>query len=269
MPPLAERGFQPCYVAIPERLMLDGQRSAEFVSHAVNKLAEDYPSHDGVSIISWSAGALVTQWTMTFYPETRAEVRQHIALGPSYRGSWMMAPLFYLNRYTEAVVQQLPWSGFLATLMRFGGTRALVPTTNIASSTDQVVQPGFFGARLFRYGFRDAWRLGGPLASNVDLFRACAPAALRSGSLPRFFTHEALLWEAASHSVIFDALENRDTHLGSADAIQPSDCRGKLAPGLKPEWKSEYAGLLPELIRYAQTMTISGWPEVSIRNYAA
>ena len=245
--------------------MMDGQRSAEFISHAIKKLADQYPSPDGVSIISWSAGALITQWALTFYPETRDEVRQHIALGPSYRGSWMMVPLFYLKRYTEAVVQQLPWSNFITALLRSGGTRALVPTTNIGSSSDQVVQPGFFGERLG--GFRDAWRLGGPLASNVDLFKACAPTALRRGRLPRFFTHESLLWEAASHKAIFDALENRDTHVGTAAAIGPNECRSTLAPGLRPEWKEEYGGLLPELIKYGQTMTLCGWPEVSLREY--
>lgn len=205
VPPLIERGFQPCYVAVPERLLLDGQRSAEFISHAVKKIVDEHPSSNGVSIVSWSAGALVTQWTLTFYPETRARVKRHIALGASYRGSWMMIPLFYLNRYSEAVVQQLPWSDFLAVLKRHGGTQALVPTTNIGSGIDQIVQPGFLGEWFGNHG--DAWRLSGSLASNVDIFKVCASKAVINRDVPRLFTHESLLWEAASHKVIFDALE--------------------------------------------------------------
>lgn len=266
LPPLIERGFQPCYVAVPERLLLDGQRSAEFVSYAIKKVANEYPSSGGISIVSWSAGALVTQWTLTFYPETRAIVKQHIALGPSYRGSWMMVPLFYLNRYSESVVQQLPWSSFLTALRKFGGTRALVPTTNIGSSTDQVVQPGFFGEWL--EGYHDAWRLSGPLTSNIDLFKVCLPKALSGGKIPRFFTHESLLWEAASHKLIFDALENSETFVGTAHAIESGDCESRLAPGLKPEWKEKHAGILPELFKYAQTLELAGWPEVPLRDYA-
>lgn len=265
-PPLIERGFPPCYVTVPERLLLDGQRSAEFVSYAIKKVANEYPSSGGVSIIFWSAGALVTQWTLTFYPETRAIVKQHIALGPSYQGSWMMVPLFYLNRYSESVVQQLPWSNYLTALRKFGGTRALVPTTNIGTSTDQVVQPGFFGGWLG--GYRDACRLSGPLASNVDLFKACLPKALSKGKLPRYFTHESLLWEAASHRLIFDALENSKTLVGSAKVIESDDCQSRLAPGLKAEWKEKHADILPELFTYAPTLGLSGWPEVPLRDYA-
>lgn len=262
-----ERGFQPCYVAVPGRLFLDGQHSAEFVSHAIHQLAAQYPGSGGVSIVSWSAGALITQWTLTFYPEARAKVKQHIALGPSYRGSWAMVPLVYLNRYSEAVVQQLPWSGYLAALRKFGGGRALVPTTNIGSSTDQVVQPSFFGEAGLG-AFHDAWRLSGPLASNVDVFKVCARNALKESRLPHVFTHESLLWEAASHKVIFDALENRETLLGTADAIKYEDCEGRLADGLQSEWSEKHKEILPELFRYAQSLEPQGWPEVPLRSYS-
>ncbi|RYP04415.1 hypothetical protein DL765_010191 [Monosporascus sp. GIB2] len=267
VPPLIERGFQPCYVAVPDRLFLDGQRSAEFVSHAVNKLADEYASSDGISIVSWSAGALVTQWTLTFYPETRSRVRRHIGLGPSYRGSWMMAPLFYLNRYSESVIQQLPWSNYLTTLRRFGGTEALVPTTNIGSSTDLVVQPSFFGEWF--EGRHDSWRLSGPLASNVDIFKVCFLKALKRGRLPPVFTHDSLLWEAASHEVIFDALKNKETYVGTAGAIGPDDCESKLAPGLKPEWEEQHKTILLELFIYSRTLSLRGWPEVPLYDYAS
>ena len=209
--------YQPCYVALPQRLLADIQLSAEYISHAIKTLAAQaqaqahaHQGHQGsqnqISLISWSAGALATQWTLTFYPDTRARVKRHIALGADYRGSWSMVPMAYLNMYTPAVIQQLPWSGFLRALARFGGGRACVPTTNIGSSTDLVVQPGFYGEGL---GFRDSWRLNGPLASNVDLFKVCAGAVVRNRSWwrPRVwtFSHEGLLWDPASHGGVFDA----------------------------------------------------------------
>ena len=178
----------------------------------------------------------------------------------------MMVPLFYLNRYSESVVQQLPWSSFVTTLRDFGGTRALVPTTNIGSSIDLIVQPSFFGEQFG--GYNDAWRLSGPLASNIDLFKVCLPKALGRARLPRFFTHDSLLWEAASHKIIFDALENGGTFVGRASAVQPDDCETKLAPGLKQEWREKHADILPELFKYAQTLELHGWPEVPLRDYA-
>ncbi|KAI1083245.1 putative lipase [Whalleya microplaca] len=266
VPPLVKQGFQPCYVAVPNRLLLDIQSSAEYISYAIKKFANEYPSPNGISIISWSAGSLVTQWTLTFYPESRSKVRRHIALGPSYRGSWTMVPLFYLNRYSEAVVQQLPWSNLLATLRKFGGLRAHVPTTNIGSSTDQVVQPSFFGEG--KGGHNDSWRLSGPMARNVDVFKACLSAAWEK-RLPRLFTHESLLWEPVSHKVIFDALNNDETCIGTADAIDQSDFDSRLAPGLEPAWREKHQSILPELFKYAPTQPRSGWPEVSLRNYTS
>ncbi|KAK9784516.1 hypothetical protein SCARD494_12771 [Seiridium cardinale] len=79
---LAGKGFQPCYVEISARLFRDGQVSAEYVSHAAKKVVREHPAAaNDVSIISWSASALVTQWTLTFYPETRARVKRHISFG--------------------------------------------------------------------------------------------------------------------------------------------------------------------------------------------
>ncbi|KAH8664703.1 putative lipase [Xylariales sp. PMI_506] len=265
--PLVHQGFQPCYVEIPARLFHDGQVSAEYISYAVKKLSQEHPAaSNGLSIISWSAGALVTQWTLTFYPETRAKVKRHVALAPSYRGSWTMLPLFYFNLYSESVVQQLPWSNFVAALLSFGGGMAHVPTTSIGSSTDQVVQPSFWGQGLS--GHKDAWRLDGARAANIDLFKLCTPQLFRERSLPRVFLHESLLWEPASHKIIFDALNNEDTRLGSADVVSVEDCRGGVAPHLEPESESEHTKIMPELFIFGPTMPTSGWPEVPLREFA-
>jgi hypothetical protein len=280
VPPLVQAGFQPCYVAVPGRLFHETQTSAEYVSHAIKKLAAD--SKGDISIVSWSAGSLVTQWTLTFYPATRAHVRRHIALGPSYRGSWAMVPLFYLGLYSEAVVQQLPWSAFGQALRRAGGLAAAVPTTSIGSSVDQMVQPGFLGdagGRGWGWGgarvwLRDAWRLDpGPRASNVDLFQVCASKLVRAGAAPSrlFLSHQALLWEPASHAVLFAALSSEDSRLGTADAVTLDDCRGREpAPGLGrgDEEEEARARIMPELFRFAPTVPTAGWPEVALREYA-
>lgn len=259
--PLVARGYQPYYLEVPNRLFLDTQITAEFISNAVRQLTTTHGTR--LSIISWSAGSLATQWTLTFYPETRARVKRHIAVGPSYRGSWMMKPLFWFNMYSPAVVQQLPGSNFLSALQRAGGGRAVVPTTSIGSSTDQIVQPGFFGE-----GYADSWRLTGPLARNIDLFKVCASRRMAVWHLPRVITHQALLWEPASHKIIFDALANEETCLGTADVVEVNDCEGGLAPNIEGESRERQAAIMPELFKYAPTQPAAGWPEAPLRDYA-
>lgn len=226
---------------MPGRLFHDAQTSAEYVSHAVKTLATG--NNAGISIISWSAGSLITQWTLTFYQATRAHVRRHVALGPSYRGSWAMVPMFYLGLYSDAVVQQLPWSAFMAALRRAGGLAAHVPTTSIGSSVDQMVQPSFLGDNgnqgwglgRYRAYLRDAWRLDeGPQTSNVDLFKLCASKLVREGhTFPRIFLHEALLVRTYIPRSHLQALwlPAPETHVANGHVSgaggAPSSARGK------------------------------------------
>ena len=173
-----------------------------------------------------------------------------------------MAPLFYLGLYSPSIVQQLPWSQFMTSLRRHGGLQAFVPTTNIASSTDQIVQPGFLGTS------GDMWRLQGPLASNVDVFKLCAKRSLVRWRIPSIIGHAGLLWHPASHSIIFEALENEETKLGIGGMLQSEDCQGGMAGSLDPNWKVHHQNILPELFKYAPTYPVSGWPEIPLRSYA-
>ncbi|KFA55143.1 hypothetical protein S40293_08676 [Stachybotrys chartarum IBT 40293] len=258
--PLISQGYQPYYLEVPNRLFLDTQITAEYISYAVKKISREHDTN--ISIISWSAGGLSTQWTLTFYPETRAMVRRHIGIGGSYRGSWAMVPLVYLNMYSPAVVQQLPWSNFLKALRKYDGGEALVPTVSIGSSTDLIVQPSFYGEGLG--GFKDSWRLAGPLAQNIDIFKLCFGKVLRQWRLPHIVSHDSLLWHPATHKIIFSALRNEDTYLSAADVVADTDCHGGLAPLVGPGVEA----IIPELIDYAPKQPVAGWPEVPIRNYA-
>lgn len=179
-----------------------------------------------------------------------------------------MVPLFYLNLYSEAVVQQLPWSNLVAALVKFGGKDAVVPTTNIGSSTDQIVQPSFYGEALGRLGFQDAWRLEGLLARNIDVFKECASKLWAEWRPPRLFTHDSLLWETASHEVIFSALRNSQDFLGTASVINVTVCSGASDGKSSPSLDKQRAAILPELFKYAPTQPVAGWPELALREYA-
>ncbi|KAJ5580846.1 hypothetical protein N7450_007147 [Penicillium hetheringtonii] len=215
-------------------LMNDIQISAEYLSYAINHLSTDSPAGSGrISIISWSAGALTTQWTLTFYPQTREKVKRFIAIGADFHGSWSMVPLVYLNMYTPAIVQQVPWSKFHFALVKFGGGRAQVPTTSIGSSTDLMIQPGFYGEGWEWAGFRDSWRLrdGEEVpVSNVDVFKVCAGMAIGERRFPHVVSHDSLLWDAASQKVIFDALHNEEIFVGIGN-VSVDDCRGGYGGG--------------------------------------
>lgn len=257
-------------MTIPHRLLDDIQVSAEYISYAIKKLANERIGTQ-ISIISWSAGALTTQWTLTFYPETRSKVKRHIALGPDYRGSWTMIPLVYLNMFTEALVQQVPWSKFMKALARFDGYRALVPTTSIGSSTDLIVQPSFYGEG---WPFlKDTWRLSGTQAQNIDLFKLCAAKSLKQGAFPHIVSHDSLLWETASHHIIFDALNNEETYLGSADGVAFYHCQRGAADYLPPGSENKHAAIMPELsdfaANYASKTPLRGWPEMPLRDYTS
>lgn len=263
MPPLVEAGFQPCYVAVPYRLLNDIQISAEYISYAINFVAQDRK----ISVITWSAGSLTTQWMLTFYPESRSKVKRFIALGPDFHGSWTMIPLAYLNLFSEAVIQQVPWSNFLLALTKFGGGKAQVPTTAIGSSTDLIVQPGFYGEGF--PGLRDTWRLSGPRARNIDLFKLCAVKSIREGKLPHVVSHDSLLWEAASHKIIFSALNNEESYLGDYDGISTEDCRGNTALNLPLGVETQHAEIMPELSDYySSNAPLGGSLEVPLFEYA-
>lgn len=154
-------------------------------------------------------------------------------------------------------------------LARFDGYRAFVPTTSIGTSTDLIVQPGFYGEG---WPFlRDTWRLSGPQAPNIDLFKLCAAQSLKRGAFPHIVSHDSLLWEAASQHIIFDALNNEETYLGSADGVAFDHCRGDSADHLPPDSKAKNSAIMPELsdyaANYASKTPLRGWPEVPLRDY--
>ncbi|KAM0809764.1 putative Lipase [Seiridium cardinale] len=177
-----------------------------------------------------------------FIPRLALGSKDISALGAFYRGSWSMIPLFYFNLFSEALVRKLSWSNFVATLLKFGGGTAQVPITNIGSSTYLIVQPSFYGLRT---------------------------KAGHGGILAAPFAHESLLWEPASHRVVFDALSNENSSLGNSDVARVDECKPGLAAYLKAGDNGQHAKIVMELLAFGPTMPTSGRSEVSLRDYAS
>lgn len=126
-----------------------------------------------------------------------------IGVSPDYRGTilaQLLCPGFETPGCTPAIAQQNYNSTFIATLRNNGGDSAYVPTLNVYSIFDEIVQPqqdpnasGFLN---------DARGVG---VTNVELQSACT-AVLPGGTF--YNNHEGVLYNALNYALTVDALKN-------------------------------------------------------------
>lgn len=121
-------------------------------------------------MLSHSQGGLNVQWALTFFPSTRKSVASFFAIGPDYRGTvsgtfLALAQKAMTGAGMTALFQQGSSSNFIQALAKHGGLTAFVPTTNIYTHTDDLVQPEF--------GPNASSLLAGDLASNVAVQDIC------------------------------------------------------------------------------------------------
>lgn len=88
------------------------------------------------------------QWALIFWPSIQRLVQQYIALAGDFRGT--AGGLLLCNPITSSCVpsvwQQTTGSNYMRaqnSMLAGGGGRALVPTTSIYTTTDEVVTPQF------------------------------------------------------------------------------------------------------------------------------
>lgn len=89
-----------------------------------------------MNTVSWSAGSLDSQWALKYWPSTRKNVANKIALSGDYHGTVLaklLCPGFETPGCTPAVAQQLYDSTFIKALRNNGGDSAYVPTTNVGA----------------------------------------------------------------------------------------------------------------------------------------
>lgn len=139
--PLAQSlGFTPCYVSPPPSMLGDVQINAEYVAYAIKRLYK-YTGENKVPVLAWSQGGLATQWALTFFPSLRAKTSRFIAFAPDYKGTVASGLLKALGSAEASIWQQTSGSAFTTALANAGGLNQIVPTTNLYSSTDELVQP--------------------------------------------------------------------------------------------------------------------------------
>ncbi|KAI6878314.1 alpha/beta-hydrolase [Hortaea werneckii] len=209
----------PVYVNIPNENLGDIQLAAEYAAYAVNYIS-GISGGRNVSTISWSAGSLDGQWALKYWPSNRQHLSNAIRISPDHHGTilaQLLCPGFETPGCTPAIAQQNYNSTFIATLRNNGGDSAYVPTTNIYSIFDEIVEPqqdpNASGA------LNDIRGVG---VSNVELQEICT-AALPGGTPNN--DHEGVLYNALAYALAIDAL----THPNSPGKVERVDAQAECA----------------------------------------
>jgi hypothetical protein len=211
----------PVWLNIPGYLLNDAQTNAEYVAYAINYIY-GISNQRPVAIGAWSQGNIDAQWAYKYWPSTRDRVTDHIGFSPDYAGT-VLANVIAIpgEPLPPSILQQEATANFIRTLRNKGGDSSYVPTTNIYSATDEVVQPQFGDAASGR--LLDARGAG---ASNNEVQVVCKGQA--AGSL---YTHEGVMYNPLAFALLKDALAHNGTGQPSRLNLN-SVCNDYLTPEL-------------------------------------
>lgn len=180
-------------VQLPERALVDVQRSTEYVVDAVRALHQR--TGRKVSLLGHSQGAMEIRWAVRWWPDVRAVVDDVVTVAGANRPIPWTGPAFCHASCADPFWQFSTGSVFLEALNR-------VPTpegpsyTAVRSLNDLLIQPALPESEAV--GAIDG-------ASNVVLQDICPG---------REVNHTSIVFDAVLAEVVLDAL----THAGSADA---------------------------------------------------
>lgn len=218
-------GFTPCYISPPPDMLGDAQVNAEYIVNAVQTLFA--ASGRQVPVLTWSQGGLAAQWALTFFPSIRGKVGRLMAFAPDYKGTIEAGLLDATDLSAPSVWQQTSGSAFVTALKNAGGLNQIVPTTNLYSFFDDIVQPQTTNSPI------DSSYLYG--AKNIQAQSVCGPAFVidHAGSLTSQFSF--VVGKSALQSPTGQALDGQ---------YGITDCNPLPANQLTPEEKLEAEGLL-------------------------
>ncbi|KAH9212808.1 hypothetical protein DL95DRAFT_410869 [Leptodontidium sp. 2 PMI_412] len=209
----------PVWLNVPGRMCDDAAQNGEFVAYAINYISAI--CNTKIAVVGWSQGTLAVQWSLKYWPSTRARVSNFISLSGVFRGTIAARLLAPSNGVpcTPSIWQQKRNSSFTTTLLSNGGDSAYVPTTSIYSSTDEVVQPQF-GKRASALMHDE--RGVGVTNCEIQAVVGKRPAAL-------MYTHFSML-NPLAWALTEDAITNGGP--GRLDRIDMKCCLHTKPPGL-------------------------------------
>ena len=137
LPELEERGFDVCYVDLPNRSLDDIQISSEYVVFALRKIHR--LTDKRVDVLGHSQGALQPRWALKWWPSLRTITSDLVTLAGPNHGTQAAT---FQTVSCEACFQMAPNSNFLRALNAGDETPGTVEYTNIYTETfDELVQP--------------------------------------------------------------------------------------------------------------------------------
>lgn len=185
---LREQGHPVCVIKrLPDYGTGDMQTTTEWFVYAVRHMHST--SGRRVSVIAHSQGAGLAGWALRFWPDMASKIDDVVFLGGAARGT-ELADWICHHSCPPALWQSQPESNFLAALNRLP-LPAGPSVTSIGSHSDEIIFPA-----------PSSTRFNG--ATNLMVQNLCPG---------RTVGHVGLLWDAATHALVMDALK----HLGTAN----------------------------------------------------
>jgi len=139
VPYLSALGYDVCTVTYPDRGMIDQQISAEYVVHAVRRVAA--MSGRQVDMVGHSQGASMPRWAIKWWPSVQDALDDFVLLaGPNHGtiyGEFGGPP----TGMPAALWQFGPGSMFITTLNQGDETPGAIDYTSIYTLFDELVQP--------------------------------------------------------------------------------------------------------------------------------
>lgn len=187
---------------------------------------------------------MIGQWGLKYWPSLRSKISNAIRISPDHHGTIEVPLLCPVDGVpgiacTPAAKQQGFDSDFINTLRADGGDSAYVPTTNVYSIFDEIIQPqvdpNASGA------LDDARNVG---VSNTQVQTVCTP--FLPGAAP-YFSHAGTLYNPIGYALAVDAL----THDGPGQLERldlQQECSRFASPGLSMRELLLTEGLIPILL---------------------
>lgn len=245
----------PIWVNVPGNLLGDAQVNAEYAAYAVNYISA-VSKNAKVAVVAWSQGNIDAQWAYKYWPSVRSTTADHVAISPDYHGSTISLTPDGTPQ-APALLQQKYNANFIRTLRTRGGDSALVPTTILYSSFDEVVQP--------QSGTTASAYLGNANGAGVtnNQVQVVCPGQPAGGLV----THEGMGYNSLLFSLLIDAL----THDGPGQPSRlnlPVVCALPAAPGLTVANVLAFEGAIVTALAFTAANTDVTTVEPPIKGYA-
>lgn len=204
-PVLRERGWEVCWVALPQAALVDIQISSEFVARAIQMMHR--ATDEKIDVLGHSQGGLQPRWALKWFPSGRF-VSDYIALATPNHGT-QTANGAVANGYCfEACWQMRRRSRFIRALNRDVETPGRIRYSSIWTDSDELIQPP--GTQRLRGG-----------ASNISLQNLCPGRPVE---------HLGILGDFVTWKLVRDAL--REPGSADRDVVGPEDCLRDRMPGV-------------------------------------